>query len=135
MTSTTNPVLGVSVAIWRHGKVLLVRRGHEPFKDLWSLPGGRVEWGETLHQAAAREVMEETGLTIGTPHLVETLDAIGAGTPPASHFVIITFTAEAKGAEAASSDAAELGWFAPEAVDGLPTTPHLARIVALSQRS
>lgn len=135
MPSPDRPVLGTSVAIWRHGRVLLVKRGHEPFLGCWSLPGGRVEYGEALHEAARREVREETGLEIGTPHLVEALDVIGPGEPPSSHFVIVVFTAEAEGEPSAASDAAEIGWFEPEAIDTLPTTPDLARIVARSQRS
>ena len=135
MNETNRPVLGVSCAIWREGRVLLVRRGQEPFRGCWSLPGGRVEWGETLHAAAAREIKEETGLAIGTAHLVDTLDMIGPGTPPSSHFVIVVFTAEARGEPRAASDADEACWFDPQAIDGLPTTPDLGRIVALSQRS
>ncbi|MCX5512314.1 hypothetical protein C3941_09620 [Kaistia algarum] len=135
MNETMRPVLGVSVAIWRGGRVLLVRRGREPFKDHWSLPGGRVEWGESLQDAVRREAAEETGLSLHTPHLVDTLDMIGAGEPPASHFVIVVFTADATGEPVAGDDAAEIGWFEPEAIAALPTTPDLARIVALSQRS
>jgi len=131
--SGLRPVLGVSVAVWRDGRVLLVRRGQAPFLGCWSLPGGRVEWGESLHQAARREVLEETGLRIGPPRLVEALDAIGPGEPPAVHFVIVVFTAEAEGEPLAASDAAEAGWFTQEDLGGLETTPDLARIVELSQ--
>lgn len=135
MTQADRPVLGVSVAIWREGRVLLVKRGQEPFLGSWSLPGGRVEWGETLHQAARREVIEETGLEIGTPHLVDTLDAIGEGYPPQRHFVIVVFTAEATGIALAASDAAEIAWTDPRSIGELETTPELQRIVDLSQRS
>lgn len=128
------PVLGVSVAVWRDGKVLLIQRGHEPWRGAWSLPGGRVERGETLAAAAAREMMEETGLVIGTPRLVDTLDAIERAEDGAlhGHFVIIVFTASAEGTPLAASDAAAFSWFALDDIDGLTTTPGLKRIVALS---
>src|SRR3954471_2916858 len=60
----THPQLAVSAAIFRDGKVLLVRRARSPAKGFYSLPGGRVEFGESLHQALRREVDEETGLEI-----------------------------------------------------------------------
>jgi len=128
------PVLGVSVAVWRDGKVLLIQRGHDPWRGAWSLPGGRVERGETLMEAVARELMEETGLVLGTPRLVETLDAIDRAKDGAvrGHFVIIVFAADAEGTPIAASDAADFGWFALDAINALTTTPGLKRIVALS---
>lgn len=128
------PVLGVSVAIWRDGKVLLIQRGQDPWRGAWSLPGGRVERGETLAQAAARELMEETGLVIGTPRLVDTLDAIDRAEDGTirGHFVILVFTASAEGDPIAASDAAAAAWFTLEAIDDVTTTPGLKRIVALS---
>lgn len=132
--SPAGPVLGVSVATWRHGKVLLIQRGHDPWRGAWSLPGGRVERGETLAAAAARELAEETGLAIGSPRLVDTLDAIdraGDGTVR-GHFVIIVFTAEAEGIPVAASDAAACAWFTLAEIDGLVTTPGLKPIVARS---
>lgn len=128
------PVLGVSVAVWRDGKVLLIQRGQNPWKGAWSLPGGRVERGETLAEAAARELQEETGLVIGTPRLVDTLDAIDRAEDGTvrGHFVIIVFTASAEGMPVAASDAADSAWFPLDAVDAVPTTPGLKRVLALS---
>ncbi|WP_029075692.1 NUDIX hydrolase [Kaistia adipata] len=130
------PVLGVSVAVWRDGKVLLVQRGHAPWRGAWSLPGGRVERGERLAEAAARELAEETGLTLGTPRLVEALDAIdrAADGTVRGHYVIIVFTATAEGTPEAASDAGAVGWFALDQIDALTTTPDLKRILALSER-
>lgn len=130
------PVLGVSVAVWRDGKVLLVQRGHAPWRGAWSLPGGRVERGERLVEAAARELAEETGLTLGTPRLVEALDAIDRAADGAvrGHYVIVVFTATAEGAPEAASDAAAIGWYTLDEVDALTTTPDLKRILALSER-
>lgn len=57
------PLLGVSISVWRDGRVLLVRRGKAPGRGLWSPVGGKVEFGETLAEAAEREVLEETAVT------------------------------------------------------------------------
>ena len=128
------PVLGVSVAVWRDGKVLLIQRGHDPWRGAWSLPGGRVERGETLAEAAARELREETGLVIGTPRLVETLDAIDRADDGTvrGHFVIVVFAADATGTPVASSDADAFDWFTLDGIDAVTTTPGLKRVVALS---
>ena len=86
------PQLAVSAAIFRDGKVLLVRRARSPAKGFYSLPGGRVEFGESLHQALAREVDEETGLDVEIVGLAgwrEVLPATG-GT---GHYLIMSFAA------------------------------------------
>ena len=134
--AAAGPVLGVSVAVWRDGKVLLVQRGHAPWRGAWSLPGGRVERGERLVEAAARELAEETGLTLGTPRLVEALDAIdrAADGTVRGHYVIVVFAATAEGAPEAASDAAAGGCYTLDLVDALTTTPDLKRILALSER-
>src|SRR6185503_11416306 len=88
----THPQIAVSAAIFRDGKVLLVRRARSPAKGFYSLPGGRVEFGESLHQALTREVAEETGLDIEIVALAgwrEVLPAVaGAG-----HYLIMSFAA------------------------------------------
>jgi len=68
------PLVGVGAVIVDQGRVLLVRRGHEPLKGKWSLPGGLLELGEALTAGVVREVKEETGLTVETVELVELLD-------------------------------------------------------------
>lgn len=129
-----HPRLGVSVALWRDGRVLLVRRGHAPFKDHWSLPGGRVEWGERLQAAARRELLEETGLSAGPLRLVEALDAIaGEGGAVSSHFVVVSFAGTAEGEALAASDAAAAAWFTPEEAARLATTPDLLGVLSLSR--
>ena len=87
-----HPQLAVSAAIFRESKVLQVRRARSPAKGFYSLPGGRVEFGETLHIALEREVGEETGLKveiIGLAGWREVVPAVAGG----AHYVIMSFAA------------------------------------------
>jgi len=70
------PLVGVSAVVVHRGRVLLARRGHEPLKGEWSLPGGALELGETLEQGIVREVREECGLEVVPQVVVEVLDRI-----------------------------------------------------------
>jgi 8-oxo-dGTP diphosphatase len=70
------PFVAVGVVVWRDGKVLLAQRGKAPRKGRWSIPGGGQELGETLAEAAAREVKEETGIDIEILGLVDVVDSI-----------------------------------------------------------
>ncbi len=90
------PLVGVGAVIFKGEKVLLVRRGQEPAKDTWSLPGGRVEVGETLTAAITLELLEETGLAVrllGIAAVLERIfpDAVGK---VAYHYVLIDFICE-----------------------------------------
>src|ERR1700757_4298446 len=91
-TPPARPQLAVSGAIFRDGKILLVRRARSPGAGFYSLPGGRVEFGESLHTALHREVSEETGLKIEIVSLAgwrEVLPSTGGG----GHYLIMSFAA------------------------------------------
>ena len=127
------PFLAVSAAIVRDGHVLVVRRARPPANGLFSLPGGVVEAGETLHQALQREVMEETGITIEPVALAgfrETIvrDADGG---VERHFVILPFAARwIAGEPRLNDELSEARWVRPSELESLPTTPGLSAIVA-----
>lgn len=105
-------------------RLLLVRRGRDPGRGLWAVPGGKVEAGEEVRTAARREVAEETGLEVEIEDVVWVGESIGPGDPPAWHYVLIDFIGRvAAGGEAvAADDAAEVGWFTDEEARRLPLT-------------
>ncbi len=133
----TRPSLGVSVGVWRGARVLLIRRGQPPYRDAWTFPGGRVEWGETLAEAARREVREETGLGIADLVFVHPLEFVGARDPAgtaAFHTVLMVHAARSDhGEPRAGDDAAEARFVDPAAIAGLVTTPGLMTHVAATR--
>jgi 8-oxo-dGTP diphosphatase len=127
------PILAVSAAIFRDGKVLLVRRARKPALGAYTLPGGVVEAGETLSEAVAREVLEETGLVIAPVTLAGHREAITRATDGRAerHFVILCFASRWVSGEVVLND--ELDdhrWIAPAEVAGFKTTDGLPAIVA-----
>ena len=125
------PILGASVAVFREGAVLLVKRGKPPGLGLWSLPGGKVEFGETLGEAALRELREETGVAAelnGKAGVYEILVA-------QLHFVIVCHLGIWRSGEpVAASDAAEARFVALPELAVLPLAPHVAQAVAEARR-
>jgi 8-oxo-dGTP diphosphatase len=106
------------------GRLLLIRRGHEPGKGLWSVPGGRVEDGESDADALVREVREETGLIVAPGRLIGSVQR-PAGTT-GSVFDIRDYTAEVTGGMLVSGDDADDAmWAGPGELDSLPMTPGL----------
>ena len=136
MSTQTNPpscpTLGVSVACWRGNEVLLAKRGKAPSKGLWSLPGGHVELGERLAEAALRELGEETSVTAEIEGQVTSLDIIrhgDAGTV-AVHYVIAVFKARWIAGEAvAGDDVAAVQWRTVDDLDDLDLTPGTADLL------
>ena len=106
------PLVGVGAVVVDAGRVLLVRRGHEPSKGEWSLPGGLLEVGESLTAGVAREAFEETGLTVEPVELIELLDRIHRdGNRIRYHYVIADYLCRVVGGELkAASDAEAVRW-------------------------
>lgn len=119
------PVPAVGLFVVKDGRVLLVRRGNEPGRGKWSLPGGRVRFGERSEDAAVREMREETGLEVRLRKVVDVVDVFWRGPEGEllEHFVIVDFEAEVVGGELrASDDAIDARWFSPEELEGLEMT-------------
>jgi 8-oxo-dGTP diphosphatase len=110
------------------GRLLLIRRGHEPGAGLWSLPGGRIEPGETDEQAVAREILEETGLRVACGRLVGTAELPGLGGAVVD---VRDYLATVTGGElAAGDDAADVRWVTAADLTRLPLTNGLAEFLA-----
>jgi 8-oxo-dGTP diphosphatase len=126
------PILAVSTAVFRDGRVLIAQRARAPWRGAYSLPGGVVELGETLEAAAARELFEEVGVEAEIAHFVEHVQPIAREAERVrAHFVIAVFAARWRRGEPAVSEEVEaVLWADPLAIDHLPTTPELPRIVA-----
>lgn len=104
----------------RDGRLLLIKRGHEPGAGLWTLPGGRIEPGETHQQAVAREVLEETGLVVTCGRLLGTADLPGL---PGAVIAVSDYLAVVTGGELApGDDAADARWVTAAELDRLPLT-------------
>jgi 8-oxo-dGTP diphosphatase len=129
-----HPQLAVSAAIFRDGRVLVVRRARSPGKGFYSLPGGRVEFGESLHTALHREVDEETGLRIeilGLAGWREVLPANGGG----GHYVIVSFAARwAAGEPVLNDEHDDFRWIDPDRLGDLSVTGGLSEVIAAAKR-
>ncbi len=130
------PQLAVSAAIFHNDRLLLVRRARKPALGVWTLPGGRVEFGESLHQALNREVQEETGLTIEIAGLAGYREGLprpdrGQG----GHYVILPFAAHWLSGDVKLNDELDdFRWIAPDGLGAFKTTEGLAGIVASACR-
>ena len=109
-----SPVLGVGAVVWnKKQEIVLIRRGKEPRLGQWSIPGGHLEWGETVHDAALREIREETGLTAEISGLLDVVDSLSRDPSGsvARHYVLVDFAARwVSGELRAGSDASDARW-------------------------
>ena len=130
------PIVGIGVVVLRPGAVLLVRRGKPPNMGDWSLPGGAQELGETTEEAARRELMEETGVTVGPLTLATTVDTIrrDAAGRVQYHYTIIDFAARwLDGTAAAGSDVSEALWAPLDALDPYALWSEAHRVIAIAR--
>ena len=131
----SRPELAVgAIVIDAQGRVLLIRRGHPPNQGLWTVPGGRVERGETLAEALLRELQAETGLVARCGPLVEIFELI----EESYHYVILDYLmSEPQGELHAGEDATEARFVALAELGNYPTTDGLLAVLqrALAQRS
>jgi len=121
-----NPLVAVGAVVFKNNCVLLVRRGQAPSEDIWAIPGGSVEIGETLQEAAEREILEETGVKIRAGKPVYTFDVIDRDEDGKIrfHYVIIDLAADYVGGEpAAGDDAAEARWVSDDEINELEVSP------------
>jgi 8-oxo-dGTP diphosphatase len=112
------------VVVDGEGRLLLVRRGREPSRGLWSIPGGRVEAGESLETAAVREAHEETGLTVVLGAVLGRIDLAGVGSDV---YDVTDFAATVDGDDVprAGDDAIDVRWVTRDELDHLATSPGL----------
>jgi len=124
-----HPQLAVSAAIFRDDSILLVRRARSPAKGFYSLPGGRVEFGETLHAALHREVDEETALKIDIVGLAGWREVV-PGISGSGHYLIMSFAARWRSGEPVLNDELDdFRWLAPDALGDLKLTDGLQQVI------
>jgi 8-oxo-dGTP diphosphatase len=126
------PLIGVGAIIVADRRVVVVRRGHEPLKGEWSIPGGVLEVGETLRAGAAREALEETGLVVEPGEVLEVLDRI-VRDPQGRvqfHYVLIDFLCRPRAGELhAGGDAEEARWISESELREFPIADSAAAVL------
>lgn len=136
---SNHPVPTVGVACLRGAEVLLIRRGTPPRLNQWSLPGGRLEWGETLEVAALRELREETGVEAELLGLIDVVDGVfparpsqdGLGGEITRHYVLIDYAARwIAGDPVAGDDAAEARFVSRDEAMALVEWDETRRVIA-----
>ena len=110
------PSVGVGAVVVHEGRILLVKRGKEPLRGRWVVPGGTVELGETLEDALVREILEETAIRVAPREVATVFDRIQkTGGRVVYHYVIVDFVCDyVAGVAKAGSDAEAVAWATPE---------------------
>lgn len=133
--STDRPRLAASIAVWRDDRVLLIERSKPPLVGVWSLPGGHVEFGETVATAALRELAEETGVEAAITALVDIIDILprDAAGRITHHFALAAFAGTYLGGEAvAGDDAAAVRWAQLDELAGITLTTGTEAVIRRS---
>jgi 8-oxo-dGTP diphosphatase len=125
------PVVGVGGVVVKDGKALVIKRGHEPRKGEWSLPGGRVELGETLVDALRREIKEETGLDVEVGPLLDVFDRVHRADHRIQyHFVILDYLCTCTGGTlCAGDDADDAAWIAGDELEAYGVNEVAAAVI------
>ena len=127
-----SPIPSVGAVVINNKKILMIKRGKPPAEGIWSIPGGRLKLGESLQQAAEREVFEETGLVIKSKYPIYTFDFIEKDQfgKVKFHYVIVDLLAEyISGEPVPGDDASEACWFDIQEIEKLPVG-NTSRILA-----
>ena len=132
-------MVGVGGVVIEQGRALLIRRGSEPLRGQWSIPGGTLELGESLEQGVARELREETGLVVRVLELIEVFDRIfpnedsgppGSKQRPRFHFVIVDYLCERIDGEAlAGSDVTDVAFASEDQLGDFHLTETATRVL------
>ena len=128
------PYVGVGAIIIENGRVVLIKRGHAPLLGEWSIPGGVLEVGEMLREAAVREAREETGLNIEAGELLGVYDRVLRDDRGRTmhHYVLVDFLCRrVSGDISAADDAIDVGWFTREEVETLGLAKETAEVIHL----
>jgi mutator protein MutT len=125
------PIVGVGGVVVNGGRALIVKRAHEPRKGEWSIPGGRVELGETLAEAVTRELREETGLEVEVGELLEVFDRIHRRDGRVRyHFVIVDYVCRPVGGTLqAGDDAEDVAWVSDDEIAGYGVNEFTAQVI------
>lgn len=124
--------MAVGAVVFKEDRVLLVRRGQPPAEDFWAIPGGRVKIGETLQQAAEREIREETGVQIRAAKPIYTFDVIERDESDGVrfHYVIVDLSADyVSGELSAGDDAVDVRWVSAEEIKMLAVNATTLRLL------